>query len=153
MSSLIYQKAKEFKSKYPMTVCWRLKKHCKIIEKHINSDETVRYVFAAQKNNNPLDIITTYVVVITDKRILLGQKRLLFGYIYTAITPDLFNDIKVQMGIIWGKVFIDTVKEFVCFSNIDKDALAEIENNVTTNIMEEKKKYVQAMNLENIGIK
>ena len=153
MSSLIYQKAKEFKSKYPMTVCWRLKKHCKVIEKHINSDETVRYVFAAQKNNNPLDIITTYVVAITDKRILLGQKRLLFGYIYTAITPDLFNDIKVQMGIIWGKVFIDTVKEFVCFSNIDKNALAEIETNVTTNIMEEKKKYVQAMNLENIGIK
>lgn len=153
MSSLIYQKAKEFKSKYPMTVCWRLKKHCKIIEKHINSDETVRYVFVAQKNNNPLDIITTYVVAITDKRILLGQKRLLFGYIYTAITPDLFNDIKVQMGIIWGKVFIDTVKEFVCFSNIDKNALAEIETNVTTNIMEEKKKYVQAMNLENIGIK
>lgn len=153
MSSLIYQKAKEFKSKYPMTVCWRLKKHCKVIEKHINTDEVVKYVFAAQKNNNPLDIITTYAVVITDKRILLGQKRLLFGYIYTAITPDLFNDIKVQMGLIWGKVFIDTVKEFVCFSNIDKDALAEIETNVTTNIMEEKKKYVQAMNLENIGIK
>lgn len=132
---------KEFKSKYPMTICWRLKAHSKIIEKHLNSDEEVKYAFAAQKNNNPLDIITTYIIVITDKRILLGQKRLLIGYMFTSITPDMFNDLKVQTGIVWGKVYIDTVKEYIELSNIDKSALSEIETNVTTYVMEEKKKY------------
>ncbi len=141
MENMIYAKAREFKEKYPMTICWRLKAHSKIIEKHLNTDEDVKYVFAAQKNANPLDIITTYVVVITNKRILLGQKRVLFGYLFTAITPDMFNDLKVQTGIVWGKVFIDTIKEHISLSNIDKSALSEIETNVTTYVMEEKKKY------------
>lgn len=52
MKSLVYEKAKEFKQKYPMTIAWRLKKHAKVIEQHLNPDEQVNYVFAAQKNNN-----------------------------------------------------------------------------------------------------
>ncbi len=141
MENIIYQQAKKFKAKYPMTIGWRLKAHAKVIERHLNSDEKVEYVFVAQKNANPLDIITTYIIVITSKRILLGQKRLLFGYMFTSITPDMFNDLKVQTGIVWGKVFIDTVKEFIALSNIDKNALSEIETNVTTYVIEEKKKY------------
>ena len=113
MRSLVYEQVKKFKKKYPMTIAWRLKQHSKIIEKHLNSDETVLYAFAAQKNDNPIDIITTNVIVITNKRIMLGEKRLLFGYFFSAITPDMFNDIKVKMGLIWGKIYIDTVKEFV----------------------------------------
>ncbi len=141
MKESIYNMVKEFKSKYPMTICWRLKAHSKVIEKHLNTDEEVKYAFPAQKNNNPLDIITTYIIVITDKRILLGQKRLLFGYMFTSITPDMFNDLKVQTGIVWGKVYIDTIKEYIELSNIDKSALSEIESNVTAYVMEEKKKY------------
>ncbi len=141
MKYSVYNKVQEFKSKYPMTICWRLKAHSKVIEKHLNNDEEIKYAFAAQKNNNPLDIITTYIVVITNKRILLGQKRLLFGYMFIAITPDMFNDLKVKTGIVWGKVYIDTIKEYIELSNIDKSALSEIETNVTTYVMEEKKKY------------
>lgn len=137
----LYQMVKNFKKKYPMTISWRIKAHCKIIEKHLNSDEKIEFAFAAQKNNNPLDIITTYVVVLTNRRILLGQKRLLFGYFFTAVTPDMFNDLKVQTGIIWGKVYIDTIKEFIELSNIDKNALPEIETNITERMMKEKKKY------------
>ncbi|MCI8777857.1 MAG: hypothetical protein HFI87_01700 [Bacilli bacterium] len=151
MKNSVYNMVKSFKDKYPMTICWRLKAHSKVIEKHLNSDEEIEYVFAAQKNANPLDIITTYIVVITDKRILLGQKRLLFGYMFTSITPDMFNDLKVQTGLVWGKVFIDTVKEFIALSNIDKSALSEIETNVTTYVMEEKKKYaLQNQKIEKI---
>lgn len=137
----VYEKALEFKKKYPMTISWRLKKHAKIVELHLNPDEEVKYAFAAQKNDNPLDIITTYMVVLTNKRILLGQKRLLFGYFFTAITPDMFNDLQVSMGIIWGKISIDTVKEVVVLSNIQRDALDEIETNITQYMMEEKQKY------------
>ena len=140
-SMTVYEQLKQFKTKYPMTVSWRLKQHAKIIEKNLNPGEEVQYAFAAQKNNNPLDVITTYAVVLTNKRILLGQKRLLFGYFFTAITPDMFNDLTVKMGIIWGKVIIDTIKEEVVLSNIQRGALDEIETNITEYMMKEKQKY------------
>lgn len=139
----VYEELKKFKKKYPMTISWRLKKHAKIIEKHLNPEEKVLYAFAAQKNDNPLDIITTYAVVITNKRILLASKRVLFGYFLISITPDLFNDLNVKMGIIWGKVIIDSVKEVVTLSNIQREALDEIETAVTEYMMEEKQKYKQ----------
>ena len=137
----VYSQVKNFKRKYPMTVAWRLKKHSRIVEKHLNPDEEIVYIFACQKNNNPLDIITTYVVALTNKRIILASKRLLFGYFFTAITPDMFNDLKVEAGLLWGKAIIDTIKEEVTLSNIDKGALDEIETNITEYMMEEKKKY------------
>ncbi len=142
---VIYAKVKEFQQKYPMTVAWRIKEHCKIVALHMNDDEEVRYAFAAQKNDNPFDIITTYVIVLTNKRILLGSKRVLFGYFYNAITPDMFNDLSIKMGIIWGRVSIDTVKEQVFLSNIQREALAEIETQITEYMMEEKQKYVNPM--------
>lgn len=144
MNNNVYEQLVQFKNKYPKTISWRLKKHAKIIETHLNPDEIVKYSFAAQKNNNPLDVITTYAVVLTNKRILLASKRVLFGYFLTAITPDLFNDLKVEMGLIWGKVIIDTVKEEVVLSNIQREALNEIETRITEYMMEEKKKYTNS---------
>lgn len=141
MKNSIYNQAKAFKKRYPLTIAWRLKQHSKIVEKHLNPGENILYVFAAQKNSNPLDIITSYVCVLTNRRLILAQKRLLFGYFFTSITPDLFNDLQVNMGIIWGKIYIDTMKELVPLSNIQKDALDEIETNITEYMMEEKKKY------------
>ena len=140
----VYEELKKFKKKYPMTISWRLKKHAKVIEKHLNPDEKILYAFAAQKNDNPLDVITTYAVVITNKRILLASKRVLFGYFLVSITPDLFNDLSVKMGLIWGKIIIDTVKEVVTLSNIQRDALDEIETNITEYMMKEKQKYQQS---------
>ena len=55
----------------------------------------------------------------------------------------MFNDLKIASGIIWGKVYIDTVKEFITLSNISKEALLEIETEVSSYMMEEKKKYAQ----------
>lgn len=139
----VYEKLKEFKKNYPKTIAWRLKKHAKIIELHLNPGEEIKYAFAAQKNNNPFDMISTYAVVLTNKRILLATKRMVFGYFFTAITPDLFNDLKVEMGMIWGKVVIDTVKEEVYLSNIQREALDDIETKITEYMMKEKKKYAK----------
>lgn len=144
MEKTVYQQLLDFKRKYPITVAWRLKSHAKVIEKHLNPGEEILYTFAAQKNDNPLDIITTYAVVLTNKRIMVGSKRVLFGYFFTTITPDMFNDLKVNMGIIWGKIYIDTVKEFVTFSNIDRNALPEIETNISEYMMNEKRKIAQS---------
>jgi len=137
-----YQKALEFKKKFPMTIAWRLKRHSKIIDKHLNPGEEIIYVFAAQKNNNPLDVLTSCVVALTNKRIIIAQKRVVFGYFFTSITPDMYNDLKVSMGILWGKVYIDTIKELVVFSNIQRGALNEIETSITEYMMREKKEYV-----------
>ena len=142
MSNIVYDKLKSFKDKYPMTISWRLKSHSKVVYKHLNPDEEVLYAFAAQKNDNPLDIVTTCAVVLTNKRIIIGQKRLLFGYFFTSITPDMFNDLTVKMGIIWGKIYIDTIKEIVKLSNIQQEALDEIETTITEYMMQEKKRYV-----------
>lgn len=140
---LIYDKLKEFKTKYPSTIAWRLNAHAKVVEKHLNPGETVNYAFAAQKGYSSFELFCTFAIVLTNKRIILAQKRLLFGYSFLAITPDMFNDLTVDSGLIWGKINIDTIKETVIFSNISKNALDEIETNITEYMMSEKKKYIK----------
>ena len=137
----VYKKVLGFKSRHPMTIGWRIKKHCEIVEKHLNPDEEVKYAFIAQKNDNPFNIFGSAVVALTNKRILIGRKRVAIGYYLNSITPDMYNDLKVTGGLIWGKVYIDTIKEFVTLSNISKMALREIETEISSYMMEAKKKY------------
>ena len=136
-----YELVKEFKRKYPMTIAFRLKKHCEVIEKHLNPGEEIIYAFVAQKNASVLEIFYTNVIVLTNKRILVATKRVLWGYFLVTITPDMFNDLTVRKGLIFGNVIIDTIKEKVVLSNIDSNALPEIETIITEYMMTEKKKY------------
>ncbi len=138
---VVYQEALKFKRRFPGTIAWRLRSHCKRVEEHLNSDEEVQYVFVGQRNNAFYDIISTSVFAITNKRLLIATDRLFFGYFLYSITPDMFNDLTVYAGLIWGKVKIDTIKELVYVSNLSKRSLDEIETNVTEYMMEEKKKY------------
>lgn len=136
-----YEMVSKFKKKYGMTIAWRLKKNSKTVDMHINPDEKLLYAFVAQKNNNSFDIFSTAIVALTDKRLLIGRKRVVFGYFLDSVTPDLFNDLKVLSGVLWGKIYIDTVKEFITLSNIDKKALPEIETMITSYMIKEKQKY------------
>ncbi len=136
-----YELVKQFKSKYSSTVAWRLFQNAKVVDDHVNPDEVVKYAFVGQKNESPFDFFQTAVVAITDKRLLIGQKRVLVGYTLSSITPDLYNDMQVQQGLIWGRIVIDTVKEVIVISNLSKDALVEIETKISQFMMEEKKKY------------
>ena len=138
----VYQKVLEFKRRFPGTIAWRLKKHAKIIEKHINPDEEVRYVFCGQENDQFYNIFTTCILTLTNKRILMAKKRVLYGYSLTSITPDMYNDMEIYEGLIWGKLVIDTIKEKVIISNLSKKSLTEIETEISTLMMEEKQKYV-----------
>lgn len=144
----IYTKVKEFKRKYPFTIAFRLKAHAKVAAQFVGSDEKIIYIFAAQKNFQSYEIINTNIVILTNKRLIVATKRLIFGYFFKMITPEMFNDLTIKDGIIWGKVIIDTVKEQVILSNIDHRALAEIENNITKVMLEEKKKYKERVNEE-----
>ena len=141
-----YEMVKKFKEKYPMTVVFRLKKHCEVIETHLNPDEEILYAFAAQKNASVFEIFYTNVIALTNKRILIATKRVLWGYFLVTITPDMFNDLTVRKGLIFGSVLLDTVKEKVCLSNIDPNALPELETIISEYMMQEKKKYLADKN-------
>ena len=142
----IYQELLKFKRKFPKTVAFRLKKHCEVVEKHLNPDEKVNYVFCGQKNFNSWMIINSCVVALTNKRLMIGQKRVLWGYFFTTITPDLYNDLKVVKNLIWSDVEIDTVKENVYISNLDPEGAIEIETKITDFMMKEKQKYAKKDN-------
>lgn len=137
----VYENARRFKKKFPLTVAWRLKSNSKVIEKHLNPDEEVKYIFVGQKNNKFYDFFSTGVVALTNKRILVGRKRVVFGYALDSIMPYMYNDLNIRAGLIWGKVVIDTVKEEIVFSNIDKGALDEIETNISESMIALKSKY------------
>ena len=141
-----YDFVREFKNKYPWTISFRLKKHCKVIESHLNPDEKVLYAFAAQKNSSHAEIFYTNVVALTNKRLLVATKRVLWGYFLVTVTPDMFNDLTIRKGIIFGSVLIDTVRERIILSNIDPKALPELETVMSEYMMEEKRKYINEIN-------
>lgn len=135
----VYSKVNEFLKKYPLTMAFRLRKHAKVLEKHLNEGEEIVYIFPAQIV--PSYIFSTAIVAFTNKRILISQKRVLPGYTLNSITPDLFNDFQVYKGFIWGNCTIDTVKEVVTFYYIDSRALVEIETNLSEYLIDIKPKY------------
>ncbi len=137
----VYEKLLEFKNKYHGTVAWRIKQHAKVVESYINPDEEILYTFCGQKNETFSDIFNTYCIVVTNKRILLGHKRLLWGSFLSSITPDLYNDMQIYRGLFWGKITIDTIKEKIVLTNISKKSLDEIETVISEFMMEAKKKY------------
>lgn len=138
----VFEQVCKFKTKYPGTITWfRLHKHAKVVEDHLNKGEEPIYTFAGQKNDDVLDVWSTCVVCLTNKRIIIAQDHILVGYTLSTITPDMFNDLQVYSGIIFGKLTIDTLKETVVITNLDKKCLPEVETEITTFMMEEKKKY------------
>lgn len=139
--SYTYKLAKDFMKKYPMTVAWRIKKHCDIIDKHLNPGEKILYLFLGQKNDRAIDLVNTNVIAFTNKRIMVGTKRVVFGYFFKSITPDMYNDLSVSKGIIWGRIVIDTIKEVITITNVDVRALDEIETNITEIMIKNKKEY------------
>ena len=135
----VYNLVCRFKRKYPMTIANCLKRHSIVANSIIDKTEKVLYAFCGQKNDTHGMIFDTCVVVVTDKRLIIGQKRLLWGYQVVTVTPDLFNDLKLYSGLFWGTIEIDTVKEVIFVSNLDKKSLDEIETNINRIMMEGKK--------------
>lgn len=136
-----YSLVKQFMKKFPMTIGWRLKKHCKVIDNHLNAGEEILYIFTGQKNDSYVNIFNTYVVVFTNKRIVLATKRVLFGYFFKSITPDMYNDLTIHRGLIWGSIVLDTVKEVITITNIDIKALDDVETNITEIMLRHKKEF------------
>ena len=141
MKTNLYKEVERFLKKYPGTIAFRIKKHCEVIEKHIDKDEHIIYAFVGQKNKHWYDITSTHVFALTNKRLMIATKRIVFGYFLYSITPEMFNDLTVYSGLFFGKVTIDTVKELIYITNLSKDCLDEIETNISSFMIEEKRKY------------
>lgn len=133
---ILEEQLARFKSKYPLTVGWRLNKNSRVLLEHLHDDEVIKYAFYAQKNKSSLDVTSTGIVAVTNKRLVIARDRVVIGYFFDSITADMFNDLKVRSGIIWGKIIIDTINELVILSNISKSALPEIEEEVTSAMLE-----------------
>lgn len=138
-----YELLKQFRNKFPGSVSWRLKKHCKVIDMHLNPNERVNFIFSGQLDIKPLSLFNTGVIAVTNERLIIAQKKLIVGYKFSSITPDLYNDLTVKAGIIWGTIIIDTVREQVYVSDLGKDSLPEIETEITMFMQEAKKKYAK----------
>ncbi len=136
----IYATVTDFLRRYPLTITWRIKQHSNIIAKHLNEEEKIYYIFAAQRNPNSFNIFSTCIIAFTNKRIMIAQKRVLWGYNLVSITPDMFNDFEVYKGLIFGRLDIDTIKEQIKLSDIDPKALVEIENNLSDYLVKVKPK-------------
>lgn len=134
----IYEKIINFKNKYSGTIAFRLDKHAKVLENYINDDEEVLYAFCAQLNSEWYDICSSCAIVLTNQRILVGKKRLLWGSSYMQVTPELYNDMEIYEGLFFGNIIIDTVKEKIYLSKISKKALDEIETNISKFMMQAK---------------
>lgn len=143
MKQSSYELLKKFTNKFSGSVAWRVKKHCKIIDMHLNPNETINFIFAGQLDIKPLSLFNTGVIAVTNERLIIAQKKLIVGYKFSSITPDLYNDLTVKSGIIWGTIMIDTVREQVYISDLDKEALPEIETEITMFMQEAKKKYAK----------
>ena len=135
----IYNMVSKFKRKYPWTIAFRLKKHAQVIENIIDKDEEVYYTFCGQKNDTSM-LFDSCVVALTSKRIIVAEKRLLFGYYLITISTKLFNDLTINSNIFWGRIEIDTVKENLHISNIDKRAMDEIETMIHEIVLKNKKR-------------
>lgn len=147
MNDSCYSKLKSFTEKFPHAVTWfRLKKHCEIIDKHLNPGEQISFVVAGQLDNDSFSFFNTGVLAITSDRILVAQNRLLVGYKFSSITPDLYNDMQVDCGLFWGTLCIDTVKEKIYVSNLDKRSLPEVETSITMFMTDAKKKILDKVN-------
>lgn len=142
----VYSKALEFEKKYPGGLYWRLKSHAKIVESYLDSDEEIILSFGCQKNEKFAEVFNSFVFVLTNKRIIMGRKRLLWGSFMYSVTPDLYNDMQIYRGLIWGKITIDTVKEKIILSNLPKSGLDEIETIISNFMMEAKKQYKNSDN-------
>ena len=102
----VYKKVLRFKNRYPDTIGWRLKQNSEVVEMHLNPEEEVLYAFTAQKNDNPINIVGSCVVALTNKRLLIGRKRVIIGYFLDSITPDMIMILKYLVALFGEKCIL-----------------------------------------------
>jgi len=116
-----------------VTKKWGIK-HFEIIEGNLSDDEVVKLCFMGMGNAQN----DYFSYVITDKRIMIGQKRLVGEYFQTVFLNHL-NDVSYQGGALFGTITNDTMKEKFSV-RIDKESAKRINEAVNETLRQLRQK-------------
>ena len=124
---IIYEKAMKFKSKYSGSISFRLKEHSKFAEKYLVDGEKVLHVYCGCR-----DFFHTRVLVITDKRVMVAHKNLLFGGYCSSIDKNEICEIGTHKGIIWNEITLSTLTDLFCYiGKLTSSAAAQMKEEIT----------------------
>ena len=89
---------------------WGLK-HFEVVEKNLLPDEEVLMTFIGLHNNKSLSNHEgNYAYAITNKRMIMGQKKLIGENLKVVLLKHL-NDVTTSTGLVAGTITFDTIKE------------------------------------------
>mgnify|MGYP003319667080 CR=1 FL=1 len=86
-----------------MTIAWRVRQHCKVIDKHLNPNEEILYMFAGQKNDNSIEPVVSGLLLYAKTNevvIPYNNQYNMSGNMIGAHSLDLnqnFKEIKKQL--------------------------------------------------------
>lgn len=86
-------------------------KHFGVIEKNLLPDEKVLMAFIGLHNYESMTKHdSNYAYAITNKRVLMGQKKVIGENLKVVLLKDL-NDVTTSTGLVAGTITFDTIKE------------------------------------------
>ncbi|GAA0697922.1 hypothetical protein GCM10008904_02360 [Paraclostridium ghonii] len=126
-------------------------KHFKVIEKNLLSNEEVKMAFIGIHNYiSATNHNGHFAYAITNKRMIMGQKKQISGENFQSVSLDYINDITFTSGVFSGTLTIDTIKE-VFNVNVDKDSARSI-NSMIHNVIDELKNITITSKSKNMHI-
>lgn len=88
----------------------------------IQQDETIKYATSGFYDTNTSSVL----IVVTNKRILLENKKLLFGSQNTEIPLEMVNDISYNSGMLMAKVTITSGTKDHKISQVSKKTVTQL---------------------------
>lgn len=88
----------------------------------IQQDETIKYATSGFYDTNTSSVL----IVVTNKRILLENKKLLFGSQNTDIPLEMVNDISYNSGMLMAKVSITSGTKDHKISQVSKKTVTQL---------------------------
>lgn len=88
----------------------------------IQQDETIKYATSGFYDTNTSSVL----IVVTNKRILLENKKLLFGSQNTEIPLEMVNDISYNSGMLMAKVSITSGTKDHKISQVSKKTVTQL---------------------------
>lgn len=122
MRNIIYEKVMEFKNKFSGVPATRLERHAEVAMKSLAEGENVLHVYCGLD-----EFYRTQIVVVTDRRVIVARKKLLFGSRISSIDRDKVCNIHNRRSLLWNDIFFNTLTEnFAYLHMLGDDATTEI---------------------------
>lgn len=120
-------------------------KHFKVVEAQLQSDETVLGCFCGIHNYKSMSEHSyNYAYAITDKRIILGQKKVVGDNVH-IISRKHINDVSKSTGVMFGIIKFDTFKETFNV-RVDKKETDSIHNLLVHRLFEDEDNNTTVIN-------